>query len=188
MTWDETIHLKIALLNAENLFLMFDQKPTRDYLKMDEVQWHNLSTSVYENKTLKKTKELAQAILEINPDILMLCEVGGPESLKNFNDLFLNSNYSTALIEGNSDRNIDVCFLIRKNLPFYFDLFSNKNRPINYNYPQDRENKNAPSEKFARDVLELKCFKKKCRPTISYYYSHSSKIPTRSRSCGPQWI
>jgi hypothetical protein len=85
----------------------------------------------------------------------MLCEVGGIESLNNFNRLFLNNAYSPALIEGNSDRNIDVGYLIKKDLGFYFDLISNKNRLINFVYPQS---KSLQSEKFSRDVAELHLF------------------------------
>jgi exonuclease III len=168
MTWTKTTNLKFCLLNAENLFLLFDKQPNKEALELKEAQWQKLSTSVYENKPLKKTKELARALLEINADIIMLCEVGGFESLKNFNELFLDANYSPCLIEGNSDRNIDVGFLIRKNLPFYFDLQSNKNRPINYLYPHERESlakgytvkggKSFGSHKFSRDVAELRLF------------------------------
>jgi hypothetical protein len=157
---DSTLNLKFTLLNVENLFLLFDKKPDASSLKLEEAQWQKLSTSIYENKPLAKVLELQRTVKDINPDVLMLCEVGGEESLKNFNELFLGNQYSTALVEGNSDRNIDVGFLIRKSLPIYFDLQSNKNRPINFNYSQDlyRE-KPLTSLKFSRDVVELKLFK-----------------------------
>nr|BFD60120.1 hypothetical protein CKG001_22270 [Bdellovibrio sp. CKG001] len=170
MTWTETTNLKFCLLNAENLFLMFDGTPSKDVLNLKETQWQRLSTSVYENKPLKKTLEIAKALKDINADIVMLCEVGGLESLNNFNLLFMDDAYSPCLIEGNSERNIDVGFLIRKGLPFYFDLQSNKNRLINYLYPHERDSLNAgylvkggkitTSHKFSRDVVELKLFKK----------------------------
>lgn len=146
--------LKFLLLNAENLFLLFDQKPTvQDINTLDENQWQKLSTSMYDNKPLHKLKELKKLIQEQAPDIIMLCEVGGAESLNNFNEYFLDQNYSAALIEGNSDRHIDVGFLVSKKLSFYFDLQSNKNWPIQFNYdPQ------GPSLKFSRDVAELRLF------------------------------
>ncbi len=157
---DSTLDLKLTLLNAENLFLLFDKKPDPNVLKLDETQWQKLSTSVYDNKPLSKVLELQKAINEINPDILMLCEVGGEESLRNFNELFLGSRYYTALMEGNSDRNIDIGFLVKKSLPLYFDLQSNKNRPINFNYQQDiSSDKPFTSLKFSRDIVELKLFK-----------------------------
>ncbi len=164
MTWSEKISLKIASLNAENLFLLFDRQPTMEMTKADETEWQRLSTSIFPNKALKKVKELAQVVQDINADIIMLCEIGGPESLINFNQLFLNQAYSPISLEGNSDRSIDVGFLIKKNSPFYFDLASNKNRLINFLYPNERNL--APgalkitSHKFSRDVAELRLFKK----------------------------
>jgi len=181
MTWTETLNLKFCFLNAENLFLMFDEPPTAEVLKSSEVQWRRLSSSIYENKPLNKCFELAKTLKEINADIVMLCEVGGAESLKNFNDLFLDQAYSTILSEGNSNRNIDVGFLIRKNLPFYFDLQSNKNRPINYLYPHERESLKADdsikspanSHKFSRDVAELRLFKKDVeKPFLGILLTH----------------
>ncbi|MFN8790986.1 MAG: endonuclease/exonuclease/phosphatase family protein [Bdellovibrionales bacterium] len=164
MKWPDsstaTQSLKFALWNVENLFVLFDQKPNGDLSKLEEPQWQKLSNSIYENKPLKKVLELQKIIREMSPDILMLCEVGGPESLANFNQHFLNNEYATALVEGNSDRNIDVGFLVRRSLPFYFDLQSNKNRPINFFYPQAALQEKSPvSLKFSRDVVELKLFK-----------------------------
>jgi hypothetical protein len=169
MTGNETTNLKCCLLNAENLFLLFDQFPSPEALKLPEAQWQKLSTSTIDNKPLKKCLDMAKGLTEINADILMLCEVGGFESLNNFNKLFMNDAYSPYLIEGNSERNIDVGFLVKKNLPFYFDLQSNKNRLINYLYPHERTSiekgypvkggKVTVSHKFSRDVVELRLFK-----------------------------
>lgn len=147
---------------------MFDTPPSKDFDLLNESQWKRLSISTYENKPLKKCREIASSLKEMNPDIIMLCEVGGFESLSNFNRLFLDEAYSPCLLEGNSERNIDVGFLIRKNLGFYFDLQSNKNRPINYLYPHERQSlasgypikggKITSSHKFSRDVAELRLF------------------------------
>ncbi|QDK38375.1 hypothetical protein DOE51_12695 [Bdellovibrio sp. NC01] len=168
MTWTETTNLKFCLLNAENLFLLFDGEPTPELLKLSETQWQRTSISVYENKSLKKCRDIAKCLIDINADIIMLCEVGGLESLKNFNKLFMNEAYSPVLVEGNSDRNIDVGFLIRKNHPYYYDVLSNKSRPINYLYPHERQSlehgyqvkggKVTTSHKFSRDVAELRLF------------------------------
>ncbi|HEY8272440.1 MAG TPA: hypothetical protein VIG33_16225 [Pseudobdellovibrionaceae bacterium] len=179
MTWKETLNLKFCFLNAENLFLLFDEAPTPETIKanlrLDETKWQRLSSSTFENKPLKKCFELAKTLKEINADIIMLCEVGGSESLKNFNLLFLGDAYSPILTEGNSNRNIDVGFLIRKNLPFYFDLQSNKNRLINYLYPHERESVKASvkSHKFSRDVAELRLFKKNVeKPFLGILLTH----------------
>lgn len=163
-----TLDLKCLLWNVENLFLLSDQRLTPDHLKLDPIQWNKLSTSIYENKPLDKAKEIAKIILEEKSDLVLLCEVGGLESLQNFNRLFLNDQYSPVLVEGNSDRNIDIGFLVKRGLPFYYDLISNKNRPINYLYPHERQSletgypvkgvKSQTSHKFSRDAVELHLF------------------------------
>ncbi len=193
MMWPEKISLKVALLNAENLFLLFDRPTTPEMTKADETEWQRLSTSIFPNKSLKKTKELARVIQDINADIVMLCEIGGPESLINFNQLFLNQTYSPIALEGNSDRNIDVGFLIKKNSAFYFDLASNKNRLINFLYPHERNL--APgaikitSHKFSRDVAELRLFKKaRDNPFMVFLLTHlkSPLDPERRDPMGSQ--
>lgn len=184
MAWTESLNIKFCFLNAENLFLLFDQTPGCEALKLDETKWQRLSTSTYENKSLSKCLELAKTLKDIDADIVMLCEVGGVESLKNFNELFLDSAYSPILTEGNSNRNIDVGFLVRKNMPFYFDLQSNKNRLINYLYPHERQSlahnypvssvkAPATSHKFSRDVAELRLFKQDVeKPFLGILLTH----------------
>lgn len=150
-------NLKFCQINAENLFLLFDNALPPNYLKLEKKQWESLTTSVFENKPLQKTIHLADSIKDIDADIVMLNEVGGVESLKNFNQYFLDGKYSPILVEGNSDRSIDVGFLIKKNLPFYFDLFSHKNKEIDLTYAQTADKK--ITYKFSRDCAELRLFK-----------------------------
>lgn len=157
-----SIDLKVLVWNVENLFLLSDQALGLDHLKLDEIQWQKLSTSIYPNKSLAKTRAVADILLKEDPDIILLCEVGGIESLNNFNRLFLHDRYSAALIEGNSDRNIDLGFLVRRNLDFYFDVSTNKNRSINYLYPHERESLEGPVQgghRFSRDAAELHLFR-----------------------------
>ncbi|MBC7456725.1 MAG: hypothetical protein H7235_00490 [Bdellovibrionaceae bacterium] len=150
-------NLKFCQINAENLFLLFDNALPPNYLKLEKKQWESLTTSIFENKPLQKVINLAKALSDIDADIVMLNEVGGVESLKNFNQYFLDDKYSPILVEGNSDRSIDVGFLIKKNLPFYFDLFSHKNKEIDLAYAQIPDKTNT--YKFSRDCAELRLFK-----------------------------
>jgi endonuclease/exonuclease/phosphatase family metal-dependent hydrolase len=88
------------------------------------------------------------------------------ESLANFSRLFLNNAYAVHLVEGNSDRGIDLGYLVRKTLPFKCDLFSHKHRAIDFLYPHEILSKETgydhlrsarvSSHKFSRDVLELR--------------------------------
>lgn len=145
--------------------MLFDQPLPSNFQKMEENQWNKLSTSIYPNKDLKKTIELARTVNHIDADIVMLAEVGGLESLKNFNRLFLSGKYSEILVEGNSDRNIDVGFLIKKPVEFYFDLLSHKNRDLKFLYPHEKNLQDANIQtqaivhRFSRDCAELRLFK-----------------------------
>lgn len=156
--------LKCVLLNAENLFIYLDQTPL-DVDLLSEDQWQKLSTSQVDLKPLRKLKALGKLLLAQAPDVIMLCEVGGLESLENFNKYFLKAEYFCCLVEGNSDRGIDIGYLVKKNLPFRFEFFSNRHREIGYLYPHERQTvetgmpetmKVPASHKFSRDVVELK--------------------------------
>lgn len=174
--------LKVMVYNAENLFLLSDSELKPEHLKFDQIQWNRLSTSIYENKPLEKLKSIAQIIQDENPDLILFCEVGGLESLQNFNKLFLKDSFSAALIEGNSDRHIDVGFLIKKNMGIYFDIVSNKNRPINYLYPFERQSQDSGyslkkpvdgSHRFSRDVAELHFFQtSRDKPSLVVLLAH----------------
>lgn len=154
------IDLKCTFLNAENLFLLFDQELPPNYKDLGEQEWKRLSSSVYPNKPLRKVLALTKVLKELDPDIVLLAEVGGEESLANWNKYFLDSNYSVALIEGNSDRSIDVGFLIHKRCQFHFNIETNKNRVLDFLYPHEKLSNNAASiaHKFSRDVAELHLF------------------------------
>lgn len=160
------LQLRLGLYNLENLFLLLGHEVPEHYHKLNEAQWQKLSNSVYEAKPLAKCQQIATIITENSPDIMMLCEVGGVESLSNFNKLFLESRYNVAIMEGNSDRNIDVGFLIKKDSPFFFDIASNRLRPLHYLYPHETTSKKTgypikgQSQYFSRDCSELRLFTK----------------------------
>ena len=173
------LQLKFGLFNVENLFLLFDQEIPPHYHKLNEAQWQKLSNSVYELKSLAKCQQIAKIINENSPDIMMLCEVGGIESLNNFNKLFLENLYHVAILEGNSDRNIDVGFLIKKDVDFYFDIASNRLRPLHYLYPHEATSKKTgypikgQSQFFSRDCVELRLFvKTKDEPFLIILLTH----------------
>jgi hypothetical protein len=170
-----SVDLKCIFLNAENLFLLFDKELPLNYKELNESDWKKLSTSIYPNKPLRKVIGLTKVLEELDPDIVLLAEVGGEESLTNWNKYFLDSNYSVALIEGNSDRSIDVGFLIHKRCHFHFNIETNKNKSLNFLYSHERQQK-IPSTnvyKFSRDVAELHLFSnKKENPFFIFLLTH----------------
>lgn len=144
-------------LNAENLFLLNTTK-------------ENSSTDIpLSPKTTDKTQDLARAILELDPDIILLCEVGGKESLDLFNGVYLKDNYFTTLISGNSDRGIELGYLIKKNLGLKVQHFTHKNRVISHGTD------GCPIY-FSRDLGELRFFSKDHKnsdhPRLIILHSH----------------
>lgn len=148
--------LCLVQLNAENLFLFMEEYQGQDLQQMSEEVWQKLSRSSTFNKNLKKTWALANAISEINPDFVLLNEVGGKESLTNFNQHFLNDRYEPLIIEGNSDRGIDVGYLVKKDPDLQCLLISHRKRPLDF-LP---DNPTPTTQYFSRDALELRVFHK----------------------------
>jgi endonuclease/exonuclease/phosphatase family metal-dependent hydrolase len=157
---------KLVQINAENLFLFLDDTTPRDWKSMSEKDWQRLSSATVPNKPLVKTIWLAESLLEINADIIAVNEVGGEESLHNFAKLFLKDLYIPYLIEGNSDRGIDVGYLVRRDFPMHVELRTHKNRPIKFLYPHEQESnlyfqglepeRTHKSHYFSRDCSELR--------------------------------
>ncbi|USN47645.1 MAG: endonuclease/exonuclease/phosphatase family protein [Pseudobdellovibrionaceae bacterium] len=152
----ESQSLRVVQFNLENLFVYLDQYSQQDLTQLSEDQWQKMSISLHPNKPLKKLWSLAKIIHDLDPDILMLNEVGGPESLHNFNKYFLHDAFHRHITEGNSDRGIDIGYLTRRTLPFEFRLETHRERDIDFNYPHELLlNPPPPSHKFSRDVSEL---------------------------------
>jgi endonuclease/exonuclease/phosphatase family metal-dependent hydrolase len=152
--------LRLVQFNVENLFLFLDLYKGQDLKKITEAEWQKLSSSTTQNKPLKKAWALAAVIQEMDPDILMLNEIGGIESLENFNKHFLSSKYKAMLKEGNSNRGIDVGYLVRADLPFQELLLTHRDRPLNFLYPHETQTASGgKSHYFSRDVSELRLFR-----------------------------
>lgn len=149
--------LKIVQLNAENLFLLTTTK-------------ENSSTDIpLSPKAVDKTSELARAILDMDPDVVLLCEVGGKDSLDLFNGAYLKDQYFSTLITGNSDRGIELGYLVKKNLGLKIQHFTHKKREIG---------RNADDEAiyFSRDLGELRLYAKNAKeneaPKLIILHSH----------------
>jgi len=111
---------------------------------LTEIKWQLMSSSLLSNKSKEKCQILAGAIKEADADIVMMTEVGGPESMTNFAKYVLNDEYFAISLPSNSDRGIDLGYLIKKSLPYEFDAVTH----IDYKLPE-------PARRFSRDVLRL---------------------------------
>lgn len=140
---------------------------------LKEPAWQSLSRASVPNKPLKKALSLADCVLDVLPEIIALNEVGGEESLQNFSKYFLEDRYQPYLIEGNSDRGIDVGYLVRRDLDLDIELISHKNREINFLYPHERSL--LPSKKshlFSRDCSELRVLGENGKPRLICFLVH----------------
>lgn len=135
------------VLNAQDLFLFLDKYQGEDPLELNETKWQLASSSLNANKPKEKCLQLANTILESNADVVMMTEVGGPESLNNFSKYVLKDQYLGISLPSNSDRGIDLGYLIKKNNLFEYQIHSYINFPL----PD-------PTKKFSRDVLRLDIF------------------------------
>ncbi len=138
-------HLQLMVLNAQDLFIFLDLYDGEDIENLTEQEWQKLGISLKGNKSKEKCQELAKCIRDNEADIVLVCEVGGPESLAHFAKHFLNDEYVSYSLPSNSDRGIDLGYLVKRSLPFKFNLKSHKDRVLRsklYHY-------------FSRDVLEL---------------------------------
>ncbi|MGZ3788196.1 MAG: endonuclease/exonuclease/phosphatase family protein [Bacteriovorax sp.] len=141
--------MKLCLFNVENFFLLNGAQGDAFKKPVDKIEW------------------IAKTIKEINADVTMLCEVGGLESLDLFNTKYLNSDYFSALLKGNSNRGIEMGYLIKKDFPYDFAHFSHAHASIEFNYSFEiEENKKLlldelkiPPHKFSRDISELRILK-----------------------------
>ena len=135
--------LKVLVLNAENLFVFLERWDGTAMEEMTEPKWQLANAGLLDNKPLQKTRDLAATIRSIDPDLILLTEVGGLVSLENFNTHFLSSAWSCHLLEGNSDRGIDMGFLVKA--PWEVRLTSRREHPLRH----------PKYTRFSRDVLSL---------------------------------
>jgi endonuclease/exonuclease/phosphatase family metal-dependent hydrolase len=137
--------MKIMVLNAQDLFLFMDKyDEITPMIEMTEQKWQLMSSSIFLNKAMEKTKMLAKAILDADPDIVMMTEVGGPESLHNFAHHLLENRYLSLSLPSNSERGIDLGYLVKKELGYKVDVHSHIDYPLPF-----------PARRFSRDVLRL---------------------------------
>ena len=132
------------VLNAQDLFLFMDKWDGSDIGALTEIKWNLMSSSLINNKSKEKCLMLARTIIDSEADIVMVTEVGGPESLGNFSKYLLNDEFDAFSLPSNSDRGIDLGYLVRRTLPYKPTLESY----IDYVLPE-------PARRFSRDVLRM---------------------------------
>ena len=111
-----SLSLRVAAFNAENFYLLLDRAYDRAELEaLDEEAYAAMNSSIFNpNKERGKIASIASTILERAYDLVGLCEIGGMESLANFNRIHLGGLYDCFLHEENSRRGIYAGALVKK--------------------------------------------------------------------------
>lgn len=138
--------MKVMVLNAQDLFLFMDKHDHGNIpvTELTEIKWQLMSSSLFSNKSKEKCQMLGNAIIDAQADIVMVTEVGGPESLSNFAKYVLNDAYYSLSLPSNSDRGIDLGYLIKRTVPYKVEIHTH----IDFELPY-------PAKRFSRDVLRL---------------------------------
>lgn len=111
--------LNVLIWNVQDLFIFLDKHKDEDIPSMGEPAWQLLSSSLKPNKEHLKVTQIASLILDKDFDLCLLTEIGGEESLDNFNKFFLQSKYEVVHYPTNSDRGIDLGILVKKELAHF---------------------------------------------------------------------
>ncbi|HOZ73032.1 MAG TPA: endonuclease/exonuclease/phosphatase family protein [Spirochaetales bacterium] len=129
----------IASFNAENFSMLLDADyGAAEFHALSDERYAAMNPSIFNpNKDRAKASAIASTILERDFDVVGLCEIGGMETLENFNRYYLGGRYECFLHEANSRRGIFVGALVKRGR---FDRIEAK--------PVD-----GP---FSRNVLELR--------------------------------
>jgi endonuclease/exonuclease/phosphatase family metal-dependent hydrolase len=107
--------IKIATFNAENFYMLLDRDySSEEFGMLSNDDYLAMNKSIYNrNKDLDKIGAIASTILDEDFDIVGLCEVGGLETLVNFNRYYLDNRYECHLHQENSNRGIFAGALVR---------------------------------------------------------------------------
>jgi endonuclease/exonuclease/phosphatase family metal-dependent hydrolase len=108
--------LSIATFNAENFYMLLDRPYSAEaFFALSDDEYLAMNASIFNpNKDRSKIAAIARTIIEEDFDFVGLCEVGGMETLANFNRYYLDDRYECFLHEENSTRGIFVGALVKK--------------------------------------------------------------------------
>lgn len=134
------MRLKLLLYNVQDLFLRLAYPlSSEDLARLTEDEWALLAPRDEPIKPLFKLRGIAQVLLTERPDVVMVCEAGGEESLANFSRLFLADAYEALSTPSVSERGIDTGFLLRRDLGLTAQLLSHADEPVAFRYQHEED-------------------------------------------------
>ena len=147
---EEIPQLRFGTYNTYNLMQSADGK----YLKPDD-----------------KRRGVAAPILENDLDVIVLQEVENIKSIQDFSRDYLKDRYTVMSSVGNDERGIQVAFLVKKDLPFKFELETHADTKALY--PVTGEE----TKVFSRDLPALRIWSTSQQsssedPLVVFYGTH----------------
>ncbi|POY37956.1 hypothetical protein C3K47_05380 [Solitalea longa] len=157
---------RIATFNVENLFNRYafldqpwDERNYENFIQavgLVSIAGRDGSLVAYSTTNIQRNNT-AQAILDIEPDILAVQEIENIETLRIFNNEFLDDYFDRIIvIEGNDPRGIDLGLMIKNNFPCEVlnirthvdDGVTKRQTVVNFGYK-------VRGSVFSRDCLEV---------------------------------
>jgi len=152
---NEIPSLRLMTYNVENLFMHVGEFDRVGPNQLEQIHPEQV-------KSEKNLLGVAHAIKESNPDILVLQEVEGLETLIEFNNKYLKGQYHPILLRGNDFRGIEIAFLVKKDLPL--KVVAESHKDLQWQDPAEG-NKTVPV--FTRDLPALIFYRKNTDPARS---------------------
>lgn len=146
--------LKVLLWNLQDFYVFLDKYNNQDLSTITEPFWQQLTASFTPNKPIEKLREIANLIKLKDPDLCFFTEIGGAQSINNFNKYFLDSAYQVLHHKSNSDRGIDLAILVNKKSKLSFYEKFHKNREFARGVHSLRLN--FPHTRFIFNLIHLK--------------------------------
>lgn len=168
--------LKIMSFNVENLFWRvgkFGFNEEGEFVLLED-------KGAPEPKSEEKLSKIRALIWDQAPDIAVIQEVENLSALENLAQHELKGLYQPFLIKGNDQRGIEIGFLIRRDLPYFIQHFTNKDEEF------EADHELFPSKKiFSRDLPLLVLRAERTQDPFLLIFGNHAKSH-RSRSKDPE--
>src|SRR5262249_49794479 len=122
-----------------------------------------------QEKPHEKVVEIANVIKEIAPDVIVLQEVEGRESIEKFNKEYLGGKYRVFIERGNDGRGIDVAMLVAADLDV--DIKYETHKDATWHDPVE----NRDELVFSRDLPALIIYEKGAQIPAAVILGHHGK-------------
>lgn len=166
-------------VRCENLYV--PKGTVRSLFELDRLRLmtFNLENFTFQRDELgeptKKMLEISKIILDQRPDVIVLQEVSGKDSISEFNMMLLQDRYRIEYIEGHRDTAHHITFLVKKSLSIRYQVRSH----INEKWVDPVSNKEGYL--FARDYPALIIWpaERFDRPALIVFGNHGKSMIDR---------